>query len=367
MGTVRLSLTTKGSSAACEILIKEELLSRLRASIESLLEDEVSSIVVITDSNVRKIYGNQLRRDLSKLAKTHLVSFKAGESSKTLETATILLSKLAALDLDRKGIVVSLGGGVVGDLAGFVASVYKRGIKYFQVPTTLLAQVDSSIGGKTGVDSEWGKNQIGTFYYPRGVLIDPLALKTLPNSELINGLGEIIKYSVIANRRMFERLAKSRLDSAEVLSRFIPECCAIKVGVVSKDPSEQNLRSVLNYGHTVGHALEAESNYSLSHGKSIVLGMLAEGWISRQLGSFNQDDYEEQQALIQSLGVSADLPNLDENKLVRLALADKKSSSGVIRMSLPERIGKMHTTKSGSFRIPVSTELFKRSLRYLVA
>lgn len=341
------------------------MLRKTRARVKSLIEDWPSSIVIITDSNVGIEYGDLVREDLSKIARTCIVSFKAGESSKTLESAATLLSKLAALDLDRKGVVISLGGGVVGDLTGFVASVFKRGITYFQIPTTLLAQVDSSIGGKTGVDAKWGKNQIGTFYHPRGVLIDPLALKTLPESELINGVGEIVKYSVIANEKMFDQLSRSRLDSGEELGKFISECCAIKVNIISKDPNEKNLRSILNYGHTVGHAVEAASGYSLSHGKSVIIGMLAEGWIARQLGFFKQDDYERQQALLRSLDISSYHLNLDEKKLLALALADKKSSSGVIRMSLPERIGRMRVTKDGSYRIPVSTKLFSRSLRYL--
>ncbi len=365
MGTFRLSLRLQESSTPCEILIQEGLLRKTRACIEPLLEDIPSSVVIITDSNVGKQYGEQVRHDFSKIARTNILSFKAGENSKTLQSAAILLSKLASLDLDRKGVIISLGGGVVGDLAGFVASVFKRGITFFQIPTTLLAQVDSSIGGKTGVDAKWGKNQIGAFYHPRGVLIDPLALKSLPETELINGVGEIIKYSVIANKKMFDRLSRSRLDSGEDLGKFIPECCAIKVSIVSKDPMERNLRSILNYGHTLGHAVEAASDYSLSHGKSVIMGMLAEGWIARELGFFEKDDYERQQAMLLGLDLSPDHLNLDEKKLLALALADKKSSSGVIRMSLPEKIGKMHITKDWSYRIPVPAKLFSRSLRYL--
>ena len=363
---VRLSLKS-GGSLFCDILIEEGVMGRIRANLESLLEGTPSSMMIITDSNVRKKYGENLRRELSKYAKTDLVSFNAGERHKTFATAVMLLSRLASLKVDRKGLIICLGGGVVGDLAGFVSSIYKRGITYFQVPTTLLAQVDSSIGGKTGVDASWGKNQVGTFYHPRGVFIDTLSLETLPKAELINGLGEMIKYSVIANRRLFDMLARTDMDSPEELKQFIPECCTIKVGVVSRDEKEENLRSILNYGHTVGHAIEAASDYSLAHGKSVILGMLAEAWIAKELGLFGKNEFEKQEALLRSFKLKRNSSRLDKRKLLAYALADKKSSSGVIRMSLPEKIGKMHMTESGSYKIPVSEELFKGSIDYLKA
>lgn len=362
---VRLSLKSGGSLSLCDILIEEGVLGRISSNLESLLEGTPSSIAIITDSNLRKKYGENLRRELSKYSKTYLISFNAGERHKTFATAVMLLTRLASLKVDRKGLIISLGGGVVGDLAGFVSSIYKRGIIYFQVPTTLLAQVDSSIGGKTGVDASWGKNQIGTFYHPRGVFIDPLSLVTLPKAELINGLGEMIKYSVIASRRLFDRLANTDMDSPKELKQFIPECCRIKVGVVSRDEKEENLRSILNYGHTVGHAIEAASDYSLAHGKSVILGMLAEAWIAKELGLFGKNDFEKQEVLLKSFKLKGNLLRLDKKKLLAYALADKKSSSGVIRMSLPEKIGKMHRTESGSYKIPVPSELFKRSIDYL--
>ncbi|MGI0080337.1 MAG: 3-dehydroquinate synthase [Nitrososphaerales archaeon] len=363
---VRLSLKGKESFSLCDIQIEEGVLGRIRTNLESLLEDIPSSIVIITDSNLKKKYGENLRRQLSKYTKTDLVSFNGGEKRKTFATVAELLAKLASLKVDRKGVVVCLGGGVVGDLGGFVSSIYKRGIRYFQVPTTLLAQVDSSIGGKTGFDADWGKNQIGTFYQPRGVFIDPLSLDTLPKSEVINGLGEIIKYSVIASRPMFEKLAKSNMDSVCELKQFVAECCRIKVRVVSKDEREDNLRSILNYGHTVGHALEAASDYSLNHGKSVILGMLAEGWIAMGLGFFGANDFERQEALLSSFKFADSSLRLEKRGLLVYALADKKSSLGVMRMSLPEKIGKMHMTEGGSYLIPVSKKLFKGSINYLL-
>lgn len=360
---VRLSLKS-GASSLCDILIEEGLLGRIDANLHSLLGSDPSSITVITDSNLKKQYGETLSRELSKCTRTGLVSFSAGERHKTFATVTFLLKRLASLKVDRKGVVICLGGGVVGDLGGFASSIYKRGITYFQVPTTLLAQVDSSIGGKTGVDALWGKNQIGTFYHPRGVFIDPLSLDTLPRSELINGLGEMIKYSIIANRSLFGKLSNSTMNSVAELKQFIPECCRIKVRVVSMDEREENLRSVLNYGHTVGHAIEAASDYSLTHGKSVILGMLAEGWIAKELGFFEGNDFEKQEDLLRKFKLGS-FSNLNKRNLLAYALADKKSSSGVIMMSLPEKIGKMHTTEGGSYRIPVPQELFKGSIEYL--
>ena len=220
--------------------------------------------------------------------KISLIEVPAGERSKTLGTASFICDRLAKIGADRKTSLIALGGGVVGDLTGFVASIYKRGIVSFQVPTTLLAQVDSSIGGKTGVDTDWGKNQIGTFYQPAAVFIDPLALSTLPSSEVINGAAEIVKSSIVASREMFDRLSRMHdILSVEELEPFIPSTCRIKAEVVSKDEKEENLRSILNFGHTVGHAIESASDYSLSHGRSIILGMLAEAWIARQWNCSN--------------------------------------------------------------------------------
>ena len=358
--TVRRSPESK---AVCEVLIEEGIFDKISFHLERLLSKPPSSISIITDSNVRSAYGHRLKTRLSKVALTNIASFPAGEKSKTIDTASKLASELSEMGVDRDGVIVALGGGVVGDLAGFVASIYKRGIAYFQVPTTLLAQVDSSIGGKTGVDTSWGKNQLGTFYQPRGVFIDPLLLKSLPKSELVNGVGEMIKYGMIADEALFRSLAKVDMNSAVDLGRFVSRCCQIKAKVVSMDEREENLRAILNYGHTVGHAIEASSAYTLSHGQAVILGMRAEGWIALSFGILDRASFEAQEELLETIPVS--LPDLQKNKLLKLALADKKSSSNTIRMSLPRRIGKMAKTPKGSYKISVESKLFADSIEYL--
>ncbi|MDG6923643.1 MAG: 3-dehydroquinate synthase, partial [Nitrososphaerota archaeon] len=198
MATATLSIGFQNRTR-CEIIIEDGILHRIPQRFFS----DASSIFVITDDVVSKLYARKLQARLSRIASTHLVEFPHGEKSKNLETASEVSSKLSKLGADRKSVVVALGGGVVGDLSGFVASIFKRGVRFVQVPTTLLAQVDSSIGGKTGVDTNWGKNQLGTFYQPSAVIIDPTTLDTLPQKELINGLAEIIKSAIISDRKMF--------------------------------------------------------------------------------------------------------------------------------------------------------------------
>jgi len=295
-----------------------------------------------------------------------VITFPNGEKSKNLETCSTIASKMSDLGLDRRSVIVALGGGVVGDLAGFVASIFKRGIKYVQAPTTLLAQVDSSIGGKTGVDTDWGKNQLGTFYQPRAIFIDPSTLDTLPRSEVINGLGEMVKSGVIADRDLFRSIEKARSLNIQNLKPLIPQTCRIKARIVEEDEREDNLRSILNYGHTVGHAIEASSNFKLSHGKCVILGMVAEGWISEKLGIFAESDHERQKDLLRRIIKSSKIETrLGTRQILGFAKLDKKSTAAAIRMALPEKIGKMHAKKNGNYLTPVSKDLFRESLQVI--
>ncbi len=371
--TVRVDLSRGVGDRSYDVLIREGVLEELGAG--SLRLPDSESYYVVTDSNVARLYGGRLRNGLSGLGRgrVELLSFRAGEARKNVGTAWALASRLGALGAERGSVILALGGGVVGDVAGFVASVYKRGIGYVQIPTTLLAQVDSSIGGKTGVDAPWGKNQLGTFHQPLAVITDPTVLGTLPRREWINGLAEIVKCAVIADEGMFERISSLSAGfdgSSGIPVELIAGACRVKAGVVSRDERELDLRAILNYGHTVGHALESSSGYGLSHGACVILGMLAEGWIASQMGVFREADYEKQTELLlriwRSAGVGGLRPVLSSKKrLLRFALADKKTISSSLRMSLPERLGRMHTTKDGSHKIPVSEEEFVGSIDYL--
>ena len=241
--------------------------------------------VIVTDSNVNRLYGQTMLDALTEAGlKASIMEIPAGESSKNISTVMDIAGRLLACGADRGTLLIALGGGVVGDLTGFIASVYMRSVPYIQIPTTLVGQVDSAIGGKTAVDLPQGKNLLGTFYQPRAVFADLNFLDTLPEKEFNNGLAEIIKYGIIEDEKMFKLLeenmdaVKSR-DSAHLL-KIIETCCRIKKSIVEIDEREQGLRRILNFGHTLGHALEAVSDYALSHGEGVALGMIAAAKLS---------------------------------------------------------------------------------------
>jgi 3-dehydroquinate synthase len=362
---IRVTFSSDDRNRSYEILIRDRILDEL---IEGTLPlPNANSFIIVTDANVNKLYGSKLLKGLSGVTKAGLVSFPAGEANKNIETAWKVASELSRLGADRRSVVIALGGGVVGDLAGFVASIYKRGVDYLQIPTTLLAQVDSSIGGKTGVDAPWGKNQLGTFHQPKGVFIDPRTLLTLPPHEILNGVAEIAKCAIVADREMFSQLSKLTKFDSDIPRKFIVRACRIKARIVSEDEKETNLRVVLNYGHTVGHAIESSSNFRLRHGMCVTLGMMAESWIALTMNLLQRTDFEKQFELLRRLYrySSVNLPILNKETLFKFALTDKKTDSLTVRMSLPREIGKMYTTADGNYRVPVSKEIFDGSIDYL--
>ncbi len=301
---------------------------------------------IITDSNVRKYYGNTLLKLLKEAGvSASLISFPAGESSKTRATKNKIEDQLLALKAGRDSVMIGLGGGVVGDITGFVASNLHRGVTFVQIPTTLLAQVDSSIGGKVAVNHPQGKNLIGAFYQPHAVYIDPQTLKTLPDKELSNGMAEVIKYAAILDLRLFEYLM---LESEKILQRdktaltkIIRRCCELKRSVVEKDEREKNLRRILNFGHTIGHALERASNYTLSHGEAVAIGMLAETKISIEKGLLEPDAFLCMEYILQLYSLPTEIPKAMPIKtLFQLTSGDKKAKDGVVYYTLLEELGK---------------------------
>jgi 3-dehydroquinate synthase len=318
---------------------------------------------VITDSHVRGLLGTQLVDGLQDEGlEASLMDFPAGEESKSLQTVEALTRLMLKNGLDRKSAVIALGGGVVGDVAGFVAAIYMRGIPYIQIPTTLMAQVDSSIGGKTAVDLSEGKNLLGTFHQPKRVYIDPTVLSTLPRREVRNGMAEIIKYGVIYDRALFEYLEANAatilgLDE-QTLTHVISRACQIKSEIVQNDEREENRRAVLNYGHTLGHAEEICSLYPPRlHGEAVAIGMNYAGSLAVQKGLWRDKDLTRQNALIESLGLPLHSTR-DPKALVNAMRYDKKAEGGRIMFVLPARIGQM-ATLNGQYRIPVSEdELF---------
>ena len=300
---------------------------------------------VISDSQVAAIHGQRLMGCLDKAGLgAELLVFPQGEASKNLNTIGDLAGRLATLGYDRHDALIALGGGVTGDLTGFLASTYKRGISFIQVPTSLLAQVDSSVGGKTGVDIPQGKNLVGTFYQPEVVFIDLSLLETLPGKELLGGLAEVIKYGVIRDANFFQMLAEKRdeilnLDKG-VLEEVITICCRIKAEVVALDEREGGLRRILNYGHTIGHAVEAASDYAINHGFSVAIGMVAAARAAHLAGMVASDLVEAIRAVLLDYGLPVEIPeHLDCRRMKTYLLADKKTVGGKVHFVLPTKIG----------------------------
>lgn len=302
---------------------------------------------IITDEKVAGLYGDALKRSLSQAQiETELFSIAQGEVSKNLETVAALASKMASHGFDRSSGIIAFGGGVPGDIAGFLASSYMRGIPFVQVPTTLLAQVDSSVGGKTGVDIPEGKNLVGAFYQPKAVFIDPQVLVTLDNQELLGGLAEVIKYGVIWDRQFFSFLLQNRpkILSLEVgkIEELIHRCCEIKAEVVSLDEREGGLRRILNYGHTIGHAVEGASCYTIIHGLAVAIGMVAAARLAHLAGLLSKQVQDEIHQLIREYGLPTEVPEeLDREQIKRYLLTDKKNIDGKTHFILPTRIGKV--------------------------
>ncbi|MBA4311251.1 MAG: 3-dehydroquinate synthase [Chlorobiaceae bacterium] len=322
--------------------------------------NDVSKYFIITDSNVRRLYGNKFLKALqSHNVEAFIISVPAGEKSKTRKTKDQLENKLLKLNADRSSLIIALGGGVIGDLAGFVAATLLRGIPFIQIPTTLLSQVDSSIGGKVAVDHPLGKNLIGAFYQPKKVYIDVDTLKTLPVKEFRNGMAEIIKYSAILDNKLFSFLENNQsritIHSASRQRRASPQagggqaslihliyrCCELKKMIVEKDERETGLRRILNFGHTIGHAIESLSYYKLSHGEAVAIGMVAEAKISAALGLLKQSEVVRLNNLLQLYKLPTDIPSrMDRNKIVQLTYHDKKAQQGKVQYTLLNKIGK---------------------------
>lgn len=312
-----------------------------------LIERGATHVVVFTDEHVEDPHAAAVAASLAQRSvDVDLVVIEAGETSKTVETAQELWEKLLDLEADRKTVVAAVGGGVIGDLAGFVAATYARGLSFLQVPTTLLAQVDSSVGGKVGVNLPGAKNMVGAFWQPIGVLIDTEVLATLPEREYRAGLAEVVKYGVILDGDFFTWLEAhvaelNGRDSAS-LRHVIARSCQLKAGVVGQDEREQTgLRSVLNYGHTFCHAFEALTGYShLLHGEAVAIGMLCASRLAEGLGRIDASLTERQERLLKSLGLPIDVPRqLDPEQVIRAMSRDKKVEHGRLRFVLPSRLG----------------------------
>ncbi len=329
------------------IFIGENLLLRLGA--ECARRKFAKRCAIISDANVAERYAKIALRSLQSAGfDPVLITVKAGETAKSLQTVQACYDQLATQRLERKSFVVALGGGVVGDLAGFVAATYLRGIGFVQVPTTLLAQVDSSVGGKVGVNLKAGKNLVGAFYQPQFVLCDLNVLSTLPDREFRAGLAEVIKYGIIYDAKLFNRLERDlekilERDTA-LLASIIAQCCEIKAKVVSQDETESGLRAILNFGHTVGHAIEAISGYGkYLHGEAISIGQVVAARISTKILGLPEEEANRIQRLFGKAGLPTGIQTsaADRKKLFQAMQLDKKVDQGEVKFVLAKKIGEV--------------------------
>jgi 3-dehydroquinate synthase len=322
-----------------------------------------STVCVLVDENTKKDCL-PLLADL--FSPENIIEIKSGEEEKTLRSCEQIWSRMTELSLDRKALLVNLGGGVIGDMGGFCASTYKRGIDFIQIPTTLLSQVDASVGGKLGIDFSFGgntfKNHIGVFNVPLAVIIDPTFLKTLNARELRSGFAEIIKHCLIADKSKWNEI-KTNSD----LSKFdwmalAKHSVAIKEKITLEDPLEKGLRKILNFGHTVGHAIESHflfmPNKRLLHGEAIAAGMICEAWLSVQKGFISFDELKEIETYILAVYGKTSISEVDITAMVPLTIQDKKNESGAIQFSLLEKIG------TANFNITLTKEEITASIQY---
>jgi len=324
-----------------------------------------SKTAVLVDENTYK-YCYPL---FSVLPVHHVIKIKSGEEQKTLKTASKIWQKLTDFEMDRKSLLLNIGGGVIGDMGGFCAATYKRGIAFVQLPTTLLSQVDASVGGKLGVDFNGLKNHIGVFQQPKSVFIYPGFLKTLSPREIRSGYAEIIKHCLIADETEWQNIQQiSRQDIENThfdWSPLLHKSVEIKAKVVEADPQEAGLRKILNFGHTIGHAVETNflenTERKLLHGEAIAIGMIAEAWLSKHKGFISETELEPIVSYIVSLYGKPLIATDEIVKIVPLTLQDKKNSFGKVKFSLLEKVGKC------TFDIEISTNEMVQSLQYYIS
>lgn len=304
-----------------------------------------TNVVVVTNPTVA---GYHLETLLSRISATqlHVVTIPDGEEYKTLQTVENILNECFEHKLDRKSLLIAFGGGVIGDMTGFTASLYQRGIDFIQIPTTLLSQVDASVGGKTGVNNKYGKNLIGAFYQPKAVYIDPAFLDTLPPREFAAGIAEIVKMAVMFDKSYFEFLQTADFSNKETLKEVIKKSVELKAWVVNQDEKEAGIRAVLNYGHTFGHVVENETNYTTYlHGEAVAIGIVMANALAVELGIFTKEEETQVKTFLEKASLPTEYIIEDVDDFYEHFFLDKKSVKGNIKFILPQSMGQ-HTMLS---------------------
>ena len=298
-----------------------------------------TQVVIVTNPTVSALHLDTL---LSKITanNVHVVTIPDGEEFKTLKTVEDILNECFEQKLDRKSLLIAFGGGVIGDMTGFTASLYQRGIDFIQIPTTLLSQVDASVGGKTGVNNQYGKNLIGAFYQPKAVYIDPAFLSTLPAREFAAGVAEVIKMAVMFDKDFFHYLENANLTDTDIIKEMIRKSVMLKASVVNQDEKEAGIRAVLNYGHTFGHVVENETNYTTYlHGEAVAIGMVMANALAVELGLLTQNEAQKVKSLLKKVSLPTEyvIANIDD--FYEHFFLDKKSAKGSIKFILPNGLG----------------------------
>lgn len=343
-------------------IIGKNLLSKISQLFDF---SKFSKIVILTDDVVQMIlisHISLIKKSLNR--ELEMIVIPPGESQKNINTVQIIWEKMFKVGLDRKSLLINLGGGVVTDMGGFAASTYMRGIDFLNIPTTLLSQVDASVGGKTGINFLDIKNGIGVFKDPIGTVVDVETLKTLPKRELVSAFGEIIKHGVISGREYFDFVTSKKPEefSQDDLIKIIKESIKIKSEIVKKDPKESGLRKILNFGHTIGHAVESlswKTNGPLLHGEAIAIGMIAESRLSCSCQPTHNRRGCAAKIIekgVMNTGLPVKIEGIQQKEILRIILADKKNISGEILFSLPEKIGKVVPN------VKISQEIIKKLL-----
>ncbi len=342
----------KTSPASTQVYIGKGLINEEQI-LRQLTQDK-KKIVIVTDSAIKKLYAAPLAKKLQ----ADLIVIPSGEKAKSEKMAAYIINELMALQAGRDTLLIAIGGGVTSDLAGFAASIYLRGIPLVLIPTTLLSAVDASIGGKTAINMPQGKNLIGTIHHPDAIFIDVDTFATLPEKEIFNGLAEILKMALIYDTSLLD-LAQNDPKDPDLILKAVQA----KISIIEKDPTEQGIRKMLNFGHTMGHALESLSNYEMSHGKAVALGCIAESYLSLRLGYLSQEDFNRIVPIYSRFSLA--LPShYNRDKMLQAMAADKKRKQGEIRFVLLEALGKA-ASFDGSYCRPVSREELASTLDWM--
>jgi 3-dehydroquinate synthase len=337
-------LNVKYNGEPCYGIVFDDSFDELSSKVKELGFSD-RRFCIITDSNVGPLYAEQVKSILEPIAnKVVVYEIPAGEENKNLTEINKVYGFLIEEKLDRHDLIIALGGGVVGDMAGFIAATYLRGIAFVQIPTTLLAQTDSSVGGKTGVDYEGYKNMVGAFYMPRLVFMNISVLKTLDGVQFASGFAEVMKHGLIKDSDFYMWLIENMYEieerDPETLITMVKKSCDIKRAVVEKDPTEKGDRAFLNFGHTIGHAIEKYKNFELLHGECVALGAVAAAFISWKRELLSMDEYYEIRDMFVPFGLPISVTDIDEDEVIRLMHSDKKADSGSIKFVLLKKVGK---------------------------